>query len=82
MEGGGALPHSFQKIGFIGLIGFWDGEKHYKTLLKPIIHQKCLIPNIVFYLFYAGFERFLMPNVVFPYVLKGLRWKSLVLCMF
>ena len=28
--------------------------------------------------FYAGFERFLMPNVVFPFVLKGFWWKSLV----
>ena len=32
--------------------------------------------------FYQGFRRFLKPNVVFPKVLKGFWWKTLVLCRF
>ena len=32
--------------------------------------------------FYAGFGRFLIPNVVFLQVLKGFPWKCLVLCKF
>ena len=32
--------------------------------------------------FYAGFKRFLQPNVMFPQVLKGFRWKRLIQCRF
>ena len=64
--GGGGGGHRCQIIGFKGFKGFGNAEKPYKTLLKPIIHQICVLPNIGYYWFYAGFRRFLKQNVVFP----------------